>query len=96
MSSPASDQSISRALPSTIPRSHSSRFRPSAPYGAGPTPLAHRVTRSGSRVPQASEWGAPPEPPVTAQRAMPSASAIVATSAAACTVDRPFRRVQSP
>ena len=71
--------------------------RPSAPNGAGPDMQTVARTRPGKTAAQARACGPPPESPMTANRSMPSASATLATSAAAdatsrpgCGVDRPY------
>src|SRR5690242_1272429 len=72
--------------PSVMPASQS---RPSALRGARPEPLTTARTRPGSSAAQASACGPPPEWPMTANRSIPSASAIPATSAAAEATSRP-------
>ena len=61
----------------------------SASDGAGVTSAPIRVTRSPSSAPQASAWGAPPEPPTTAKHSKPSSSAIAWMSPAASATERP-------
>jgi hypothetical protein len=70
--------------------------RPSAPWGARPDAHTAQRTPSGSSAAQASACGLPPEWPITANRSMPSAPAMLATSAAAEATSRPGRGVDVP
>ncbi len=84
---------FSAAMPGDQPANQSS---PSASNGAGADTLTAAMTRSGSSAVQASACGPPPEWPSTANRPMPSASAIAATSAAADATVRPSRGPEPP
>jgi len=64
--------------------------------GAMPARHTTAVTRSGSSAAHASACGPPPDAPITANRAMPSASAICATSLAADATSRPGSGLEPP
>ena len=64
--------------------------------GASPATLTTPETRSGSSAAQARACAPPLEWPITANRAMPRASAMAATSPAAAATSRPGLDVDRP